>query len=77
VVGDEIHRIDAGRNVEVDEIRLPRLLGIVRSPTSGVALAERTVLVLDAATGKERARLTDFVKPVYVEFKAEPAVVRP
>jgi hypothetical protein len=33
-----------------------------------VILAERTVLILDGATGKERARLTDFVNPMRIEF---------
>jgi len=29
------------------------------------------VLILDAATGRERARLADFVRPTYVEFKED------
>jgi hypothetical protein len=37
-----------------------------------VVLAERAVLILDAATGRERARLTDFTRLSYVEFKGEP-----
>ena len=68
VVGSEIHLIDASRNVKTDQIRLPGLRGMVASDDAAftVALAERTVLVFDGATGKERARLTDFVKPMRV-----------
>jgi hypothetical protein len=70
VVGSEIHLIDASRNVKTDEIRLPGLLGMATSHDGAftVALAERTVLVFDGATGKERARLTDFAKPIRVAF---------
>ena len=70
VVGSDIHIIDAARNVKADEIRLPGLRGMLVSPDGAfaVSLAERTVLILDGATGKERARLTDFVKPIRVSF---------
>ena len=70
VVGSEIHVIDAARNVKTDQIRLPGLRGLVRTPDGAfaVALAERTVLILDGATGTERARLTDFVNPTRMVF---------
>jgi DNA-binding beta-propeller fold protein YncE len=70
VLGSEIHLIDAARNVKAGEIRLPHLRGLVLSPTAAVVLAERTVLILDAATGRERARLTDFVEPTDVALRA-------
>jgi YVTN family beta-propeller protein len=70
VVGSEIQVIDAIRNAKVDEIRLPGLRGMLVSPDGAfaVALAERTVLILDGAPGQERARLTDFVKPTRIAF---------
>jgi YVTN family beta-propeller protein len=70
VVGSEIHVIDAAHNVKTGQIRLPGLRGLVRSPDGAVAvaLAERTVLILDGATGKERARLTDFLSPIRLAF---------
>jgi hypothetical protein len=77
VVGPEIRLIDATRNVETQQIRLPDLRGMVRSPGYAVGLAERTVLILDAATGRERARLTDFVKATCVEFRHEAPPAQP
>jgi DNA-binding beta-propeller fold protein YncE len=70
VVGSEIHVIDAARNLKTDQIRLPGLRGLVRTPDGAiaVALAEHTVLILDGATGKERARLTDFVNLTRIVF---------
>jgi DNA-binding beta-propeller fold protein YncE len=70
VVGSDIHVIDATRNVKVAQIRLPGLRGVASSPDGGlaVALAERTVLVLDSTTGGERTRFTDFVNPTRVVF---------
>ena len=58
VVGSEIHVIDAARNVKAGQIQFPGLRGLVTTPDGAfaVALAERTVLILDGATGKERAR---------------------
>ena len=70
----EIHVIDAARNVKTDQIRLPGLRGLARTPDGAfaVALAERTVLILDGATGKERARLTDFVNPTRIVLAPAP-----
>jgi len=70
VVGPELHIIDMARNVKVDQLRLPGLRGLRPSPDGAfaVALAERNVLILDGATGKERARLTDFVNPIRIAF---------
>jgi DNA-binding beta-propeller fold protein YncE len=72
VFGPDIHLIDATRNVKAQEIRVPGIRGVVHSSDSSVVLGERTVLILDAATGRERARLTDFTRPTYVEFKGKP-----
>jgi hypothetical protein len=70
VVGQELNFIDATRNVKLDPLSLPGLRGLLPSPDGAfaVALAERTVLILDGATGKERARLTDFVNPTRIAF---------
>jgi YVTN family beta-propeller protein len=78
VVGSEIHVIDAARNVKTDQIRLPGLRGVVRSPDGAfaVVLAERTVLILDGATGKERARLAGFVSPTRIAFQASSSTSR-
>ncbi len=56
--------------MKVDPLSLPGLRGLLRSPDGAfaVALAERTVLILDGATGKERARLTDLVQPIRIAF---------
>jgi DNA-binding beta-propeller fold protein YncE len=72
VFGPAIHLIDAGRNVKAQEIRVPGIRGVVHSSDCSVVLADRTVLILDAATGRERARLTDFTRPTYVEFREKP-----
>ncbi len=72
VFGPAIQLIDATRNVKAQEIRVPGIRGVVHSSESSVVLGERTVLILDAATGRERARLTDFTRPAYVEFKGKP-----
>jgi len=70
VVGQELNFIDATRNVKLDPLSLPGLRGLAPSPDGAfaVALAEHTVLILDGATGKERARLTDFVNPTRIVF---------
>ena len=70
VVGQELNFIDANRNVKLDPLSLPGLRGLVLSPDRAfaVALTEHTVLILDGATGKERARLTDFVKLTRIVF---------
>ena len=69
-VGSALHFIDAERNVKTEELRLSRLRGLLPSPdrACAVALADRTVLILDGATGKERARLTDFDDPIRIAF---------
>jgi DNA-binding beta-propeller fold protein YncE len=72
VFGPAIQLIDATRNVKAQEIRVPGIRGVVHSSDSSVVLGERTVLVLDAATGRERARLTDFTRVAYIEFKGTP-----
>jgi hypothetical protein len=51
--------------------------GVVHSPDCSVVLGERAVLILDAATGRERARLTDFTRPTYVESKEKPPSATP
>jgi DNA-binding beta-propeller fold protein YncE len=70
VVGQELNFIDAARNVKLDPLSLPGLRGLLRSPDGAfaVSLAERTVLILDGATGQVRARLTDFVNPIRIAF---------
>jgi hypothetical protein len=70
--GPTIHLIDAARNVKAQEVRVPGIRAVVHSPDCSVVLGERTVLILDAATGRERARLTDFGHPSRVEFKGDP-----
>jgi hypothetical protein len=74
VLGPALHLIDAARHAKVAELRLAGLRGLVTAPDGAfaVALAERTVLVLDGATGKERARFTDFVDPAGVDFGPPP-----
>jgi YVTN family beta-propeller protein len=66
----ELRLIDAERNVKAAEIPLPDLRGLVRSPDGSVAvaLAKQVVLVLDGASGKQLARLTDFVSPDAIAF---------
>jgi DNA-binding beta-propeller fold protein YncE len=70
VMGPELHVIDTSRNAKIDQLRLPGLRDFALAPdgTSAVALAGRTVLILDGATGRERARLTDLAKPTRVAF---------
>lgn len=70
VLGPELQAIDTARNAKVEPPLLSGLRGLRPSPDGAcaVALAERAVLILDGATGKERARLTEFVKPTRVAF---------
>jgi hypothetical protein len=79
VVGPELHVIDTARNVKIDQIRLPGLQGLRSSPDGafGVVLAERTLLILDGATGKQRSRLSDFVKPTRIAFARAEAPAAP
>ena len=66
--GQVEHRVVfARRRREIAGIR-----GVGHSSDSSVVLGERTVLILAAATGRERARLTDFTRPTDVEFKEKP-----
>jgi YVTN family beta-propeller protein len=70
VVGDKIHVIDAARNAKKQEISPPGLRGMLMTEDGlfAVALADRTVLILDGTTGEERAHLIDFVKPMRIAF---------
>ncbi len=70
VVGPELHFVDTTRNVKLDQQPAPGLVGLWPSPDKAfaVALAERSVLVLDGVTGKLRARLADFVRPTRIAF---------
>jgi DNA-binding beta-propeller fold protein YncE len=71
VSGSELRLIDAERNVKAEEIPMPDLRGLWRSPdrSLAVALAKQVVLVLDGTTGKPLARLTDFVGPDVIAFE--------
>jgi hypothetical protein len=53
------------------EVPLPDLRGLFFPPdrSVGMTLAKQVVLVLDGATGKELARLTDFVSPDAIAFE--------
>jgi DNA-binding beta-propeller fold protein YncE len=68
---DKVQLLDTERNVKTAELELPELRGLAVSPDGAhaVALAKRVVLCLDGVTGKELARLTDFVSPVDVVFE--------
>jgi DNA-binding beta-propeller fold protein YncE len=80
VSGSELRLIDTERNVKVAEIPLPDLRGLFSSPdrSVAVALAKQAVLVLDGVSGKQLARLTDFVSPDAVAFeKAVPPATVP
>ena len=70
VLGPELHFVDATRNAKVDQVPVPGLMGLWSSPdrATAVALAERSVVILDGLTGKVRARLTGFVKPTRIAF---------
>jgi DNA-binding beta-propeller fold protein YncE len=63
--------IDTERNAQAAEITLHDLRGLFRSPDQSVAvaLAKQVVLVLDGASGRELARLTDFVSPDGIVFE--------
>jgi len=52
-------------------IPLPDLRGLFFAPdrSVGIALAKQVVLVLDGATGKELARLSDFTSPDAIAFE--------
>jgi DNA-binding beta-propeller fold protein YncE len=71
VSGSELRLIDAERNVKAAEITLPNLRGLFSSPdhSVAVALAKQVVLVLDGSSGKELARLTDFISPDAIVFE--------
>jgi DNA-binding beta-propeller fold protein YncE len=72
VSGSELRLVDLERNVKAAEIPLADLRGLFFPPdrSVAVALARQVVLVLDGASGKELARLADFVAPVAVAFDA-------
>lgn len=75
VVGPELHLLDATRNAKLEAVPAPGLVGFWPSPGKefAVALAERTVLILDGVSGRVRARLGDFVRPTRIAFsKAAP-----
>jgi DNA-binding beta-propeller fold protein YncE len=71
VSGSELRLVDTERNVKAAEIPLPDLRGLFFPPdrSVAVALAKQLVLVLDGATGKELARLSDFVSPDAIVFE--------
>lgn len=70
VSGGKVQIIDTEKNVKALELELPDLVGLAVTPDGAhaVAVAKRIVVVLDGATGKEVARLTDFVAPSDVVF---------
>ena len=80
ILGPELNRIDTSRNAKLDPLRFPGLVDFQRSPDGAfaVVLAERTLAILDGATGTERARLVDFVQPARLAFaKAAASAVEP
>jgi hypothetical protein len=71
VVGGPVPSIiDTRRNAKIGQVELSGLSGVVVAPdgSAAVALGERSLLILDGATGKERARLTDLVRPSRIVF---------
>ncbi len=70
VSGSELHVIDTQRNVKAAEIPLSDLRGLFLPPdrSVGIALAKQVVLLLDGASGRELARLSDFVTPAAIAF---------
>jgi DNA-binding beta-propeller fold protein YncE len=75
VSGDKVQVIDTEKNVKALELELPDLRGLAVSPdgTRAVALAKHVVVCVDGLTGKELARVTDFVGPSDVVFESPPA----
>jgi DNA-binding beta-propeller fold protein YncE len=71
VSGSELRLVDLERNAKAAEIPLPDLRGLFFAPDRSVAiaLAKQVVLVLDGATGKELARLSDFTSPDAIAFE--------
>jgi len=67
----ELRLVDLERNAKAAEIPLPDLRGLFFAPDRSVAiaLAKQVVLVLDGATGKELARLSDFTSPDAIVFE--------
>jgi DNA-binding beta-propeller fold protein YncE len=72
VSDSELRLVDLERNVKAAETPLPDLRGLFFAPdrSVAVALAKQAVLALDGATGKELARLTDFVSPDAIVFES-------
>ena len=72
VSGSELRLVDMERNVKAAEIPLPDLRGLFFPPdrSVAVALARQVVLVLDGASGKELARLSDFASPDAIVFES-------
>ena len=70
VSGSELRLVDLEKNVKAAELPLDDLRGLFfpKDRSVAVALAKQTVLVLDGATGKELARLTDLVSPDAIVF---------
>jgi DNA-binding beta-propeller fold protein YncE len=70
VSGGKLQLIDTARNAKTAELDLPDLQGLAVSPDGAhaVALAKRVVVLVDGATGKEAARLTDLLSPSDVVF---------
>jgi len=70
VVGSELQLIETEHNKKIDQMRLPGLQALASSPGGActVILLERTVLILDGATAKEHARLSDFIEPSRLVF---------
>ncbi len=72
VSGSELRLIDLEKNAKAGEISLPDLRGLFFSQdrSVAVALAKQAVLVLDGASGKELARLTDLASPDTIVFES-------
>jgi DNA-binding beta-propeller fold protein YncE len=77
VSGGKLQLVDTAQNVKTAELDLPDLQGLAVSPDGAhaLALAKRVVVLVDGATGKEAARLTDFLSPSDLVF--ESAATRP
>jgi DNA-binding beta-propeller fold protein YncE len=70
VSGGKLQLVDTAQNAKTAELDLPDLQGLAVSPDGAhaLALAKRVVVLVDGATGKEAARLTDLLSPRDVVF---------
>jgi DNA-binding beta-propeller fold protein YncE len=70
VVGNSLSFIDTERNARVEEVSVPGLCCLIRSPGDafGVALGEKEVAIFDGSSGLVRGRVAGFVSVHRVKF---------